>query len=103
MHGANTPRIAPILAQHDLEYIPEAHCYITYGVQIIDLSFPNQKIQILPDEIIAQEEIEAEQIFHYKEDWHKNKLADWCKTQASSYNLESIWSIREACIASLSQ
>ena len=104
MNKKNTPEISETLHKNQLEFIPEAHCYLKFEDQIIDLTKINSKPTDFLDDLIEEIEISPEQITDYKVNYHKNYLLTWLnKNEQISYSLNDIWKIREQCIQKLSE
>lgn len=102
MNKNNTPEISATLVQNNLEYIPEAHCYLKYEDQILDLTKINSDPTDFLDDLIEEIEISPEQITDYKVNYHKNYLVTWLdKNKKINLSLNDIWKIREQCIQDL--
>jgi thiol-disulfide isomerase/thioredoxin len=102
MNKKNTPAISETLNKNQLEFIPEAHCYLKFEDQIIDLTKINSDPTDFLDDLIEEIEILPEQITDYKVNYHKNYLLTWLdKNEQVSYSLNDIWKIREQCIQDL--
>jgi hypothetical protein len=101
----NTPGVGPILAQYNLSFLPEAHCYLTYEGMRIDIT----RAGVEPTEPIThflyEEPITPEQIGAYKVALHQRFLQEWIPHSgvAGQYTVADLWRIREACIAALGQ
>lgn len=101
----NTPGVGCILDRYGLPFIPEAHCYLTYQGERIDIT----RSGVEPTEPITQffeeETITPEQIGDYKVQRHQRFLREWVARAVGigSCSFEEIWTIREACIAALNQ
>lgn len=103
MNKKNTPQVSSTLQKYNLEYIPEAHCYLKFEDQIIDLTKLNSKPTDFLDELIEEIEIIPEQITDFKVNYHKNYLASWLdKNKQINLSLNELWEIREECIQKLS-
>lgn len=103
MNGRNTPKIAKRLLDNRLEYIPEAHCYLTYGNEIMDFTRWNALPADFINDLMEEVEIRPGQIADFKVGYHKNYLKQWLDEHPQiSFSLEEIWKIREACILDLS-
>ena len=103
MNKKNTPQVSSTLQKYNLEYIPEAHCYLKFEDQIIDLTKLNSKPTDFLDELIEEIEIIPEQITDFKVNYHKNYLASWLdKNKQINLSLNDLWKIREECIQKLS-
>lgn len=102
MNKKNTPEISETLQKNKLEYIPEAHCYLKFEDQIIDLTKINSKPTDFLDDLIEEIEISPEQITDYKVNYHKNYIVTWLdKNEQINLSLNDIWIIREQCIQGL--
>lgn len=99
MNGINTRPVDKILRQYGLEYIPEAHCYLKLGEQIIDLTAV-QPLDFVND-LLEETEIASEQITDHKVNYHRRYLGNWLAQNDIKYNLDELWAIREACISAL--
>ncbi|WP_298770292.1 hypothetical protein [uncultured Shewanella sp.] len=98
MTEANTPGVGHVLKQYRQDFIPEAHCYLTYQNHRVDLTrlmkaesepitaFFIEK-NILPDEIQT-----AKPPFHYQ----------FIQNRFGCDKAPLIWAIREQCIQALS-
>jgi hypothetical protein len=96
MNEKNTPKISVTLQKNQLEYIPEAHCYLKFEDQILDLTKINSKPTDFLDDLIEEIEILPEQITDYKINYHKNYLVTWLdKNEQINLSLNDIWKIRE--------
>jgi|688.fasta_scaffold581262_2 hypothetical protein len=103
MNKNNTPEISLTLDENNLAYIPEAHCYLKYEDQILDLTKKNSKPSDFVDDLIEEVEILPEQITEFKVNYHKNYLDKWLdKNKELNYTMNDIWKIREQCIQDLS-
>lgn len=106
MHARNTPGVGSVLQKHRLASLPEAHCYLRFRGDRIDIT---REIEAHLPEAIAhflhEEDIAPEQICHYKETVHRKFLARWIAktgTGTGGRTLSEIWRIREEYIAALS-
>lgn len=97
MDPENTPGVGGVLEKHGLDHIPEAHCYLVYEDERIDVT--NAGTVGIP-EFLYEEEISPGQIGAHKIEVHQRFLKDW----AWDLNLdfEYVWQVREECIAALS-
>lgn len=102
MHESNTPGVGKVLAHHDLTEIPEAHCYLQYRNQIYDFTMPHKQLEF---QSTLQLSIHIENplsLPQHKTAFHKAFLDEWIQSRQIPYSSETIWQIREACIAALS-
>ena len=97
MNESNTPGIGSVLTASSLDYIPEAHCYLSYGGVRIDLT----KFSVNPAqhvlEFFTERKLEPTDIGETKRQIHKQFLAD----QYGENEAERIWNAREECISAL--
>ncbi len=103
MNHLNTPGIGNVLLEKGLEYIPEAHCYLSWNGKRMDITNPNASIESIKNAIMEEQEIVPEQIGDFKVNYHKTFLQSWKKEQAVPYSFDEIWEIREQCILNLSK
>ena len=102
MNKNNTPEISATLLQNNLEFIPEAHCYLKFEDQILDLTKINSNPKDFVADLIEEVEILPEQITEYKVNYHRNYLATWLDNNKQiKLSLNDIWKIREQCIQDL--
>lgn len=104
MNGKNTPPVAAVLSRSNLEYIPEAHCYLKYEDSVLDFTKISKKpFNFIPD-LLEVHEILAEQITDFKVNLHRKFLASWLiENPQLQYNLDELWAIRELCIKALGE
>jgi hypothetical protein len=104
MNKNNSPEVSATLLKYQLNYIPEAHCYLRYKDQIIDLRKTNTAPTSFLDDLIEEIEISPEQISDYKATYHKKHLVTWLNNNKHiHFTLNEIWSIREQCILDLTE
>ncbi len=102
MNKKNTPEISATLQKNQLQYIPEAHCYLKFEDQILDLTKVHSKPTDFLDDLIEEIEISPEQITDHKVNYHKNYILTWLdKNEQINLSLNDIWRIREQCIQDL--
>jgi len=102
MSERNTPGVGAVLDRHRLAHVPEAHCYLTYEGIRIDVT----REAADPKEPIArflyEETIALSQIGEYKVAMHQRWMRKWVARELPNREWQSIWKIREECIAALS-
>lgn len=102
MNSANTPEIARILRENNLPYIPEAHCYLKFGEQRLDMTKSTSTAADFVNDLLEEIEILPEQISDFKVDYHKAYLLKWLGQNMSvNLSLHELWQIREQCIQRL--
>jgi len=103
MTQINTPKIGNVLSENNIDFIPEAHCYLKVGEQRFDLTDKNSDIKKIETDIIQEIEIEPEQIAKFKVDYHKAFIKNWIIENNIALDFNQIWYIRETCIENLSK
>ena len=101
MKEANTCGVGSVLEQYNLEYIPEAHVYLKFENQRIDITRTVESEVSAFDVLLLEKEIQPEQIGKFKVDLHRAFLKEWRKKEQLDISLEELWEIREACIHAL--
>lgn len=99
MSEANTPGVEAVLQEASIASIPEAHCYLTVGLERFDftgLQSGNESpfLSLLEEHIVS-----PQMLAQSKPCLHKQALEVWASKTGMSAN--TAWSIREACIAAL--
>lgn len=106
MQESNTPGVGQVLARHGLPYIPEAHCYLAYGSERIDITRSGTGAGDPITGFMHEEVIAPAQIGDYKVQLHQRWIEDWLVTDqggAGRWSFHEVWSVREACIEALAQ
>ncbi len=101
MNASNTPVIQDILVRNDLEYLPEAHCYLSYNKERYDYTKPDVDVNHFKDDILLEKGIQPKQVGHWKTQFHKDYILNWIEEYGIASSLEDIWNIREQCIQAL--
>jgi hypothetical protein len=103
MNAENSPKTGPVLEKYGLKYIPEAHNYLYYNGNIIDITFPGNTFLDFVPELLDEMTIIPNQITTFKVARHKDFIVKWLnENPAIKYTPEELWNIRERCIAALS-
>jgi hypothetical protein len=98
MNEYNTPGVGAILKQHELNCIPEAHCYLFYRGTRVDLTrMPTTGEPI--KSFLLEEKIAPQQIGEYKTALHQKFIREWAMLRGLSF--AEIWQVREKCIVAL--
>lgn len=96
------PKVKPLLERLGVDYVPEAHCYLSCPHGEIDVTFPNQppypKVEVLKEYIISTDEIGDQKLA-----LHKEFLKAWIKDTglSPSFSFDHLWQLREEWIRSL--
>jgi len=101
MSPKNTPGLGEVFPS-SLEFIPEAHCYLSYRNQRLDYTRPGSHPPN-DEDLLEEWEISADKIGIQKERMHKDYLKKWINIHNPHMSLEDLWGLREACIAQLSE
>jgi len=104
MNAINTAKISAVLFQYQLNYIPEAHNYLKYNHQIFDFTGPGFNPENYKTDILDEINILPTQITQFKVTHHQAFLKKWlAENPLIQFNITELWSIRENCIAALSE
>jgi len=101
MNEINTPGIGTILSDNNINFIPEAHCYLKINNKRKDITTENSDFKELSKDIIEEIEITPEQVVEFKVNYHQEFLKNWIKKNSISYSFNELWSMREKCIENL--
>lgn len=103
MNNQNTPNIGDVLTKNGLEFMPEAHCYLSINGIRTDVTTAQSEFKNLENDILQEIAIEASQVADFKVQYHQEFLKNWIVTNQIHKSFDEIWNIREACIANLSK
>ena len=103
MSEKNTPGVGEVLGNSNLEFIPEAHTYLVFGNEKIDITREIETEESPFVSLLLEKEIQPNQIGGFKIKLHRDFLGKWILENEIEYSLEEIWKIREDCIFALSQ
>lgn len=106
MCEANTPGVGPVLAAAGLASIPEAHCYLILDGERIDITRRRDAASYDIGEIHDEFIVEPADLATHKETIHREALHDWMLAhaeQVAGRDEDTMWAIREACIAALTE
>ena len=102
MNEANTPKLGDLLSKKNIEYLPEAHCYLKINQIPIDATTSDSFYDKIKQDIMEEIEIIPNQVSEFKVEYHKAFLKKWITETNQSYTFEEIWDLREQCIEKLS-
>lgn len=102
MTAENTPKVASVLKEFQLDYLPEAHCYIRFGSEAIDVTTMMSNFNSIEPDVLEEQIIQPEQVTNYKVDYHQSYMKKWGVEHHSDKSFEELWEIREKCIVALS-
>lgn len=103
MNELNTPKIGSALKGRLVEYIPEAHCYLKFNNECIDVTSKHLDFSRIKQDIIEETEIKPEQVITFKEEYHKKFIRNWIEKDNLPLDFDQIWELRETCIENLSK
>ncbi len=102
MFENNTPKIGIVLSENNLEYLPEAHCYLKINGEIIDATSTTSDFEKIKNDILQEIEIEPFQVADFKIEYHQNFIENWILKHQIKHTFDQIWKIRETCIEQFS-
>ncbi|WP_445915201.1 hypothetical protein [Flavobacterium sp.] len=102
MNEVNTPKISDLLSKNNINYIPEAHCYLKINQIPVDVTTSDSFYDKIKNEIIEEIEIIPNQVSDFKLEYHKAFLKKWIEETNQNNTFEEIWEIREQSIEKLS-
>ena len=102
MTESNT-KIGKILSENNIDYIPEAHCYLKVNNERMDVTSKEADFKKIKNDLLEEQVIQPFQVSDYKVEYHKEYLRKWIVGTSLNHNFEEIWRIREQCIEQLSK
>ncbi len=102
MNETNT-KIGTILTENNIDYIPEAHCYLKIDDVPIDCTTPKSNFAKIEKDLLEEIEIEPCQVGEFKIKFHKEFIKKWLSDSNATITFEQLWAFREQCITYLSQ
>ena len=104
MTETNTSKISSVLKKYHLKEMPEAHNYLKYRNEVLDLTRKNSSPENFVHDLVEEIEIQPYQITDFKIEFHRNFLKNYLKANPYiPYVLDDFWKIREECIFDLQQ
>jgi hypothetical protein len=101
MNEKNT-KIGSILSENNIDYIPEAHCYLKENGTVIDATSKEANFKKIQNDIIQEIEIQPFQVGSFKVNYHQEFLKNWIHENNFRFSFQELWTIREQCIKKLS-
>ena len=99
MTPENTPTVKRVIEKYGLPYISEAHNYLRVGGEIVDCTKKHWSVLQFLDDVLEEQEIEADEITGFKMSYHRKFLGNWLEQHPQlSYSLDELYEIREECI-----
>jgi hypothetical protein len=103
MNARNTYKVGTVLEESKLDYLPEAHCYIRFNSEPIDVTTPKSDFSSIQSDILEKQIIQPEQVTDFKVDYHKSYMKEWGEEHHPNKSFEELWATRERCISALSE
>ena len=103
MNEVNTPKLGDLLSKNNINYIPEAHCYLKINQIAVDATTSDSFYDKIKHDIMEEIEIIPNQVSDFKVEYHKSFLKKWITETNQNNTFEEIWEIREQCISKLSE
>lgn len=105
MNECHTIGIKNVLSRYKLNTFPEARCYIKYDGHLFDACSGTALDESFADHLIAEIDIEPQQIGRFKTKYHQKFIKNWLQIEKLHryWTTEEIWEIREECIRYMSQ
>ena len=94
--------IGKILTDNNIDYIPEAHCYLRIDGKTVDVTSKEADFEKIKNDLLEEIEIEPYQVADFKVNYHQTFIKNWLKESNATFSFEKIWEIREKCIQKLS-
>ena len=101
MTSQNTAKVGNVLDEFNLDYLPEAHCYIRFNDEDIDVTTMTSKFSSIEADVLEEQIIEPKQVAEFKVEYHQAYMKEWCLTNHPERSFEELWAIREKCILAL--
>ncbi|MCJ8289113.1 MAG: hypothetical protein HRT58_08920 [Crocinitomicaceae bacterium] len=101
MNSSNTHKIEPILNEFNIDYLPEAHCYIRFGTEAIDATTMISKFSSIQADVLEEQIIRPDQVIDYKVEYHQDYMRKWGAKHHPEKSFDELWAIREKCISAL--
>lgn len=102
MNESNT-KIGTILSDNNIDFIPEAHCYLKIDEVRIDCTTPKSDFTKIEKDILEEIEIKPFQVGKFKVEYHQDFIKKWLSNSDITITFDQLWTIREQCIDFLSR
>lgn len=101
MKGENTEKVGTVLNEHEIAYLPEAHCFIRQNGEAMDVTTKSSDFSRIQDDILEDQVIEPKQVDTFKVEYHKAYMKKWGELNHPTLPFEELWTIREKCLSQL--
>lgn len=102
MNAHNTEKVGEVLDEFNIDFLPEAHCYLRFENEAIDVTTMASSLQSIENDILEEQVIRPDQVVDFKVDYHKDFMRKWGEKYHPELAFEQLWVIREHCIDALS-
>jgi hypothetical protein len=102
MNETYHPKIENVLKEHNLDAIPEAHCFLRYQGIRYDFTTSKSDLATFEPYLVREQRCESQQVIDWKPMIHKNFMEGWLKRKKLPLEVEELWNIREKCILVMS-
>jgi hypothetical protein len=99
MKESNTVGVGRVLSDAKIEYIPEAHCYLSYEDKHVDLTRFGLQAEEPISTFFVEKDIQPNDVGEVKRKFHKQYILE----QYGPERADELWAVRERCIGSLSR
>lgn len=103
MNAENTPKIGNILENSNLDYVPEAHCYLKVENKRFDYTNAYSINCAFKKDLLEEIEITPEQVTKFKIKKHQEFMKTWIDREQITIEFDQVWAIREKCIEQISR
>lgn len=101
MNAENTESVGTVLNEFNIDFLPEAHCYLRFKNEPIDVTTKSSDFSKIESDILEEQVIQPEQVNTFKVNYHKAYMKKWGETNHPTLPFEILWTIREKCISQL--
>ena len=101
MNPKNTPGIESIISKENLDFLPEAHCYLKVDGNVLDVTNLHSDFEYYKSDILEEIKIEKEFVISDKIIFHKEYIRNWIDKNDINYSFDEVWNLREKCISEL--
>jgi hypothetical protein len=101
MNAINTQKVGEVLTEFQIDYLPEAHCYLRIKGESVDVTSTHSNFSLIEKDVLEEQIIQPEQVAEFKVDYHQSFMKKWGEQYHPEMTFEELWAIREQCIARL--
>lgn len=101
MSPDNTKGIKKVFDNIPIDYIPEAHCYITIDGDPVDATYQGFDISKIKETSVFDTKLGAKECIKRKPEKHQEYLKQWILDNNLEHSFDTVWGWREDCIQAL--